>query len=202
MAAGERKVALVPKMVASKGWVDGEYALVLTDIRALFVLERRINRALIQVVFLSVLLVGFVLAILWGPSNGTGLFLAIGAAGLATAAVRASMRQTYVDYDAATPVELAAREGTLSVAYASMDRLEILRPNRRIVHLFRLAYTDGAGAPQTLPARLVPKTGWIRDRRAERMPPREIYATYAQAVRDALQVALPSDDLSRLARSS
>jgi len=157
----ERKVALIPRVVVSGAMGPKEYGLVLTDRRAIFVLESASKAAL-----------------------GAALGGAIGAAIAQGAAER-----RWVDYDRASPDELAREPKNLVVPY---EALEEVRLKRRFGSTkLQLAFLTPERKRKKVDGVLMPPDEWMRSRKASGVRPKEAVAEYARTAQVALQNALP-----------
>ncbi len=194
----EAKVALVPRVAVTTLWTDLEYALLLTDGRTLFVLERTVRQAVVRAAFVVGLALVLEIGIGAGMPLGFVLLPAVGAGVVAAWAIRRGMPRTIPDYSGRTTESLAGRAGTFVVPHANLERLEFVRPRRGDDYVLRLVYRDAAGRTSSFAGRLLPQPGWTADRRAEGLSRRASFGLYARSVRDAFWEALPRDAVSRL----
>ena len=185
----EAKIALVPSVVVT-GLTQRRYGLMLTDSRALFVLQRSLS---LPVLLASVGGGGAAGAILATLANlgGTTTALAFAIGGLLGMGVAwAGMRERIPDYATLDPDQLAGRKGALAIPYGSIHAL-VLEKNSRIVSRLWITYDASAGMRHELRALLLPDARWVRSRGDSGVKPREAYAEYTESVRQALVRALP-----------
>ena len=172
----EAKIALVPSVVVT-GLTQRRYGLMLTDSRALFVLQRSLS---LPVLLVSVGGGGAAGAILATLANlgGTTTALAFAIGGLLGMGV-------------------ACRKGALAIPYGSIHAL-VLEKNSRIVSRLWITYDASAGMRHELRALLLPDTRWVRSRGDSGVKPREAYAEYTESVRQAFVRAFPPDVASKV----
>lgn len=194
----EAKVAFIPRVVGSTRVTDRFYGLVLTDTRALLVFEWAFNRVLSFAGMFGGLACGVVLAIALNTRGNTPIYLVLGFMILGPLVARVFMPRNHVDYDAMTPEGLAGLQGTIDIPYASLVKLSVERPDRRVFSRLRLERVDASGGRTTLAFALRPEPAWFRARRREGLSPTAAHEAYAADVRKAFSTALPPEVASRV----
>lgn len=157
----ERKVALIPRVVVSGAMGPKEYGLVLTDRRAIFVLE---------------------------SASKAGLGAALGGA-IGAAIAQGVAEKRFVDYDRADPDELAGEPKNLVVPYEALEEVR-LKHSLGAAKL-HLAFFTSEGKRKKVEGVLVPPDEWTRSKKAAGVKPKVAAAEYARTAQVALQSALP-----------
>jgi len=194
----ETKVALVPSVVIVSRLTQRQYGLVLTDARALFVLQRTLRLPVLWAAMGVGVAAGLLLAAGANVrSTTTILLLILAGVSLALLPARAVMRQRIPDYATMTPDQLAAWSGTLSVPYISIQSVA-LRKVRTVSSRLTIIYRHQGGSLRELRATLLPDLRWVRARMDAGVNARAAYAEYAGSVRQAVTRALPSELAERV----
>jgi hypothetical protein len=191
------KVALVPRVVVS-GLREREYGVLLTDVRALFVLERSDRRLLAMAALILGGAAGILLLTIAGRTSTTDVLVGFGmGAVLAASVANRAIRPHRPDYDAVSPEDLANRAGSISVPYSSMLSLHIERRSGTSPRL-SLAYSDPSGARRDFHALVLPDVGWVRSRidAGAKLP--DALGEYAESVHQAFSRALGAGFAGRL----
>ena len=157
----ETKLARIPRVVTTGALGPKDYGLVLTDLRSIFVLEKASKAAL-----------------------GGALGGVIGSA-IAHAAASRSM----IDYDRATPEELARMEKSVVIPHSSIVRISLRR--KLGSHRLRIDYVREDGKEKTMEAIILPPAELVSEGKARGMKPRDTVEAYAGQIREAYVRALP-----------
>lgn len=157
----ERKVAVIPHVVVTGALGPKEYGVLLTDERAIFVLE---------------------------SASKAGLAAALGGAvGAAVAGGLASRK--YVDYEREDPERLATDPDNIVVPHGSIRSLQLKKTLGS--HVLRIEYLRTDGKSKKIAAQLVPNAELIRKAKETGVRPKEATADYVRRVHEALRQALP-----------
>jgi len=192
---GEAKVAFVPSAIIT-GFTQRRYSIVLTDVRALFVLNRLVRIPVLLGAMGGGWAAGLLVAVLAGVRSTFIILLSLAVGGfLAEGLAVLSTHRVHPDYTTSSAEDLANRDGTLIVHYASVQALAI-EPRGRFSHRLRLAYIDGAGARREVSVLLIPEVEWLRSRVAAGSKVPAAYSEYAEAARRSFAQILPPGVLS------
>lgn len=192
----ETKIALVPLVVVT-GLTQRRYGLVLTDARAIFVLQRSLSLPVFYASSGVGGAAGTILATLANMGSTTTVFaLSIGAFfGMALA--WSGMRESIPNYATLTPDQLAGRKGALAIPYASIQAL-VVDKGRRFSSRLLMTYLDSAGMRREFYGVLLPETRWLQSRVRAGVKGREAVSEYVESVRQALRRALPPELVSKV----
>ncbi len=158
----EKKIALIPKVVIAGAMGPKEYGLLLTDQRAIFVLE---------------------------SASKAGIGGALGGAIGAVIADAMSGDRKTVDYLGCDPAVLAQDEKNMCIPHASIQSLR-LKKSFSGYHL-KVEYTNQLGKTKKVDATLVIPSELAAQRKAEGVKNKAALEEYAQRARQALELALP-----------
>ncbi len=157
----ERKVAVVPHIVVAGALGPKEYGILLTDERAIFVLER---------------------------ASKAGLAGALGGAvGAAVAGGLADRK--YVDYEHEDPERLASDPDNITVPHRAIQSLQMKKTLGS--HVLRLEYLRPDGKSKKIAAQVVPTRELFRQGKETGIRPKQVSADYARKVQEAFRQALP-----------
>src|SRR5437879_8302324 len=177
----EAMVAFVPSAIIT-GRTQRRYSIVLTDVRALFVLNRLIRLPVLLGAMGGGWAAGLLVAVLVGVRSPVLILLSLAVGGfIAEGLAVSATHRGRPDYATSSPEELANRDGTLIVPYSSMPRLAI-EPRGRFSHRLRLAYVDVGGGQREVSVLLLPEVEWLRSRVAAGVKGPAAYSEYAESV--------------------
>lgn len=162
----ERKIAVVPHVVVTGALGPKEYGILLTDERAIFVLE---------------------------SASKTGLGAALGGAVGAAIAGGLATRK-YVDYGQEDPERLANDPDNIVVPHSSIQSLQLKKTLGS--HVLRLEYVRADGKSKKIAAQVVPSVDLFRRGKQTGIRPKEVSADYARRVQEAFRQALPQNVLA------
>jgi hypothetical protein len=157
----ETKLALILRVVTSGAMGVRDYGLLLTDRRSIFVSE----------------------------TDGKVLSGAVLGGAVGAAIAQAATARTSVDYDRASPEDLARRSKSVVVPHASIVRIALRR--KLGAHRLRIEYDRGDGKTKKFEAIVLPPDAHVKSNKVRGMKPKAILAAYAENVKQAYQRALP-----------
>jgi hypothetical protein len=158
----EKRIGLIPKVVVSGGMGPKEYAVLLTDQKSLFVLEKKTK---------------------------AGLGYAIGGiVGAAIANTLASPGKTF-DYENVSLDQLAAEKDNIVVPHSRVERIRV--KNGFSSSVLRMEYVDSMGKKRKLQALLVPPPELIAQKKQEGLKLKAVRAEYSRSATRAFDIALP-----------
>lgn len=187
----EAKVALVPSVITFAP--VKRYAMLLTDVRALFLFRSYGISPVTSVALVVGLILSFLAALLMTAHSAMDVIFAFlfGISVGCTIAVLAKPSRQ-IDYATSSVEDLANLEGSWSLPYASIEAAKV---EKRRVGPARLRLTCLApgGVQVKIHTRLHPDPMWLRSRKAKGVKRSEAYAEYAESVRETLKRSLPRD---------
>lgn len=167
---GERKVGLIPRLLVQGKWGPKEYAILVTDKRSILVLEKE---------------------------SKTGLGGAIGGAAGALIASAADKSRSF-DYNLMEPQALAVDPKNLSIAHERAQRFEIKKRFIGPVHRLEIRYQSEDGKNKKLKGFLMPPGAHMKRRKQEGTGRGQIYADYAQSLKDVYKNALSAPQFASI----
>jgi hypothetical protein len=159
---GERKVALIPRLVVPGKWGPKEYAIFVTDKRSILVLEKE---------------------------SKTGLGGALGGAAGALIASAADKSRSF-DYNQMEPQALVADPKNLTITHERVQRIQIKKRFIGPVHRLEIHYQSEDGKSKKVKGFLIPPGAHMKRRKQEGTGRGQIYADYAQSMKDVYKNAL------------
>lgn len=202
MSVAETKIALVPRIIATARGIDRYYGLVLTDLRAIFVLEWTFRRDLALLGLFGGFACGIVLAVILNAQGNLPIFLVVGLGFIGGTIPRAFNRRRTVGYDALSPDDLARLEGTIVVPFTALERLSIARASPRVPYRLNLDHIGEDGHRGSLRFVVRPEPTWLRAQGRTGAKIKAAYDAHAASVRQAFEKALPPDVASKVLASA